>query len=576
MRIKQKEMKKGFVLVLITMLALSCNKFDDSAIWNKLNDHEGRIAYLEEVCKTMNTNIVTLQTLVTALEANDYIINASPLVTGDGYTFTFKSGKSVVVYDGVDGVDGTDGKDGVNGKDGDTPVISVMKDVDGIYYWTVNNQWLLINGEKVRASAIDGKDGENGTDGTNGVNGANGKDGITPKFKIQDDYWYISYDNGNSWEKLGKASGSNGLNGDDGDSFFKGVSMSDGFVQFTLNDENATVIKVPYLMEDTLVFVSEKPGDVKTKLTNQQKRSVVHLIVKGAVDASDVRYIADQMLALEILDMRETDLAGVPDYAFCKGELKYGKETIREVYLPESCLSIGSDAFYGCVNLRTVDAPNAVPLGSAFQHCNLDKLIAAKAVIPSTGSVKLFEYGKSVTVAEASDAGIIDTVYCHTGITSIGVFGASVKNVIFGEPASIKVIETGDFTRCGFNTFVLPASVETIQSSAFSQPSLNLFVIPQNSKLKTIECSYNKYGPFSYGSYDAKPNLSILCFLKKPIWVHCLFYYSTDYNFGSHYKSNGNLYVPRSCISLYEDSHWGNDFADVIAIEDSEYANWGL
>ena len=62
------------------MLALSCNKFDDSAIWNKLNDHEGRIAYLEEVCKTMNTNIVTLQTLVTALEANDYIINASPLV----------------------------------------------------------------------------------------------------------------------------------------------------------------------------------------------------------------------------------------------------------------------------------------------------------------------------------------------------------------------------------------------------------------------------------------------------------------------------------------------------------------
>ena len=576
MRIKQKEMKKGFVLVLITILALSCNKFDDSAIWNKLNDHEGRIAYLEEVCKTMNTNIVSLQTLVTALEANDYIINASHLVTGDGYTFTFKSGKSVVVYDGVDGVDGTDGKDGVNGKDGVTPVISVMKDVDGIYYWTVNNQWLLINGEKVRASAIDGKDGENGTDGTNGVNGANGKDGITPKFKIQDDYWYISYDNGNSWEKLGKASGSNGLNGDDGDSFFKGVSMSDGFVQFTLNDENATVIKVPYLMEDTLVFVSEKPGDVKTKLTNQQKRSVVHLIVKGTVDASDVRYIADQMLALEILDMRETDLAGVPDYAFCKGELKYGKETIREVYLPESCLSIGSYAFYGCVNLRTVDAPNAVPLGSAFQHCNLDKLIAAKAVIPSTGSVKLFEYGKSVTVAETSAAGIIDTIYCHTGITSIGVFGANVKNVIFGEPASIKVIETGDFTQCGFNTFVLPASVETIQSSAFSQPSLNLFVIPQNSKLKTIECSDNKYGPFSYGPYDAEPNLSILCFLKKPIGVHCLFYYSTDYHFGSHYISNGNLYVPRSCISLYEDSHWGDDFADVVAIEDSEYANWGL
>lgn len=577
MRIKQKEMKKGFVLVLITMLALSCNKFDDSAIWDKLNDHEGRIAYLEEVCKTMNTNIVNLQTLVTALEANDYIINASPLVTGDGYTFTFKSGKSVVIYDGKDGVDGTDGKDGVNGKDGVTPVISVMKDVDGIYYWTVNNQWLLINGEKVRASAIDGKDGENGTDG------------ITPKFNIQDDYWYISYDNGNSWEKLGKASGSNGLNGDDGDSFFKGVSMSDGFVQFTLNDENETVIKVPYLMEDTLMFVSEKPGDVKTKLTNQQKRSVVHLIVKGAVDASDVRYIADQMLALEILDMRETDLTGVPDYTFCKGKLKYGKETIREVYLPESCLSIGSYAFYGCVNLKLINSPGVVKIGEqCLQYCQLDKIVTApwenySDLLDCT--IRRLEFSPNATTATfpfppqeslTDFEGIVDTVYCHTGITSIGTLGANVKNVIFEEPASIKVIETNDFTSCGFKNFVLPASVETIQSKAFSQPSLNLFVIPQNSKLKTIECSDNRYGPFSYGSYDAKPNLSILCFLKKPIGVHCLFYYSTDYHFGSHYKSNGNLYVPRSCISLYEDSHWGNDFADVIAIEDSEYANWGL
>ena len=559
-------MKKGFVLVLTTMLALSCNKFDDSAIWDKLNDHEGRIAYLEEVCKTMNANIVNLQTLVTALESDDYIINASPLVTGDGYTFTFKSGKSVVIYDGKDGVDGNDGV---------TPTISVMKDVDGIYYWTVNNQWLLINGEKVRAFAMDGKDGENGTDGTNGVNGANGKDGITPKFKIQDDYWYISYDNGNSWDKLGKASGSNGLNGDDGDSFFKGVSMSDGFVQFTLNDEDGTIIKVPYLMEDTLIFVSEKPGDVKTKLTNQQKRSVVHLIVKGTVDASDVRYIADQMLALEILDMRETDLTGVPDYAFCKGELKYGKETIREVYLPESCLSIGSYAFYGCINLKTVEAPNAVTSGSAFQYCNLDKLIAAKAVLPATGSVKRFEYGKSVTIAAASAAGIIDTIYCHTGITSIETIGANVKSVIFEEPASIKVIEEKDFSQLSCKKFVLPSSVETIQTLAFAGNNLELFVIPKNSKLTKIETEIGYYGEYigAFSKTLNDSNLSILCYLDNIIAINCLFYTSSSHN---HYNSIGMLYVPKKSVEKYKASQWSKEFADVVAIEDSEYANWGL
>ena len=73
-------MKKLLVIALIAFFtAVSCSKFDDSAIWDKLNDHENRIAYLEEVCKKMNTDIVNLQTIVTALEINDYIVNVSPL-----------------------------------------------------------------------------------------------------------------------------------------------------------------------------------------------------------------------------------------------------------------------------------------------------------------------------------------------------------------------------------------------------------------------------------------------------------------------------------------------------------------
>ena len=53
--------------IMARCLVISCSKFDDSAIWDKLNDHEKRIAYLEEVCNKMNNDIVNLQTLVTAL-----------------------------------------------------------------------------------------------------------------------------------------------------------------------------------------------------------------------------------------------------------------------------------------------------------------------------------------------------------------------------------------------------------------------------------------------------------------------------------------------------------------------------
>ena len=155
-------MRKFTILLMAICFVTSCSEFDDSEIWDKLNDHEYRIAYLEEVCNKMNADIANLQTIVTAIENNDFIVNAFPLSDGSGYSLTFKSGKSIVVYNG---------KNGVNGKDGITPIVSVMKDVDGIYYWTVNGEWLLVNGEKVRASALDGEKGADGKDGQNGIDG---------------------------------------------------------------------------------------------------------------------------------------------------------------------------------------------------------------------------------------------------------------------------------------------------------------------------------------------------------------------------------------------------------------------
>lgn len=262
---------------------VSCQKFDASDIWDKLNDHESRIAYLEEVCKNMNTNIVNLQAIVTALETNDYIISASPLVTGDGYTFLFRSGKSVVIYNGKDGQNGTNGIDGV------TPVISVKQDADGCYYWTVNGEWLVVDGKKIKASATDGQNGTNG---------------VTPQFKIEEDYWFISYDNGANWERLGKASGSNGLNGTNGDSFFKGVYMESSCVHFILNDGKDTIISIPFYSPTELTIDNNIAGELRTRITSEQKRELLSMTITGVISEDDMKFINSQMLALENLDMR--------------------------------------------------------------------------------------------------------------------------------------------------------------------------------------------------------------------------------------------------------------------------------
>jgi hypothetical protein len=69
----------------------------------------------------------------------------------------------------------------------------------------------------VKAEGKDGQNGSNGSSGSNGQNGSNGKDGVTPQLKIENGFWYVSYDNGATWTQLGQATGDKGDKGDDGE-----------------------------------------------------------------------------------------------------------------------------------------------------------------------------------------------------------------------------------------------------------------------------------------------------------------------------------------------------------------------
>ena len=203
---------------LFAVVALTSCKYDDDDLWNSVHGLENRVAKLEELCKQMNTNISSLQTIVTALQNNVYVTGTTPLMKDGkeiGYTITFSKGNPITIYHG---------KDGQDGEDGITPTISVKKDTDGVYYWTLNGEFIVVDGGKIQA------------EGTNGTNGT------TPQFKIENDYWFVSYDNGTNWTQLGKATGEDGIGGD---SMFSGVDYetSTDYVIFTLS--NGTQIKLP-------------------------------------------------------------------------------------------------------------------------------------------------------------------------------------------------------------------------------------------------------------------------------------------------------------------------------------------
>ena len=274
----QNTMRKG-ILLIFTMLAtlIGCGQYDDSELKSDINDLKSRMAALEKQCKNMNENLTSLQAIVDAIQKQDGIVSVTDLPDGQGYSVKFVSGKVIYLYNGK------------NGTDGVTPKISVREDSDGIYYWTVDGDWLMVDGKKVRAVGLDGKDGQSGDDG---------KDAVTPQLKIVDGFWYISYDNGKYWTKLGKATGENGKDGqdgNDGDVFFKSVTVEDGYAVFVMNDSEQTTLRIPIAGVSAVSSIKYVPesldGVVKVRYSKIDGKNVpVDIVIKfevmpqGAVD----------------------------------------------------------------------------------------------------------------------------------------------------------------------------------------------------------------------------------------------------------------------------------------------------
>ena len=396
-------MKKLFTLFAVIALLAGCSDdYDDSALTGRVDDLENRIEKLEEFCKQMNTNISSLQTIVTALQNNDYVTSVTPIMQNGkevGYTIAFSKSNPITIYHGKDGADGEDGKDE------HTPAIGVKQHTDGIYYWTLDGEWLLDNSNnKVKA---EGRDGQNGS---------------TPKLKIENGYWYVSYDNEQTWKQLGKATG-------EGDSIFQSVTQDEYNVCFTLRsgekitlpkksaltikfaegnslifqvDETKTVhytitggntenvIKAEMMNNDgaytlrttpssatagtieisakiptvnrVIVSVSDgsnmimaaidvsiapfdgktiivtEPGTLAELLAGYDKTSITELTIIGSLNEADIKTLKD-LPNLAVLDMGEISLEKIPDYAFQE------KESLTSIVLPKTLKNIGVRAF---------------------------------------------------------------------------------------------------------------------------------------------------------------------------------------------------------------------------------------
>ena len=466
-------MKKLLTLFAIALAVVvsSCSKFDDSAIWDKLNeqeqtlnDHEKRIAALEELCKQMNTNINALQTLVEALEKRDYITNVSPVREDGvvvGYTISFASSDTITIYNGKDGSDGTGGY---------TPQIGVKKDADGLYYWTLDGEWLLDdNGNKVKAVGEDGRDGQDGTDGTNGSNGSNGQDGqdgedgtdgrdgvdgITPRLKIENDYWYVSYDEGATWIELGRATGedgadgSDGSDGEDGDSIFSSVTQDEEYVYFNLAD--GTMITLPKHDKENIQF-----EDLQVKAIccrHWDTNNDGELSYSEAAAVTDIGLVFNgQANIIAFTEFRYfTGITQIDNSAF------EGCSKLWKVVLPENLERIGSSAFSKCYSLCHIELPNSITdIGAyAFSGC--------KSLISITIPDKVTVINKYLF----ADCTNLQNITLLEGITSLkercfNIYECSIEN--FTIPSTVSLVSGASVPNAKiiYCKPIIPPSTET-------------------------------------------------------------------------------------------------------------------
>ena len=209
-------MKKILFFVVAMFAVISCESYDDTAIWEKLENDE-RAENLEILCNQMNTNVLALQKIVAALKSSVQVENVVKLMEkgkDTGYMITFTDKQSVAVYHRTDVMEGY------------TPCIGVRPDASDAYCWVLDGSWLLDDIENKIHVIADGQTAA-----------------VSPEIKLEDGSWYISVDKGETWLQLEKP-----VKGEESYSFFQNIDISDRTrILLTLND--GTTLRLPIKQE---------------------------------------------------------------------------------------------------------------------------------------------------------------------------------------------------------------------------------------------------------------------------------------------------------------------------------------
>ena len=256
------KMKRYIVagILATAFLVGGCGKF----VRDELITMQNEIDRLYTQVDDMNKDLAALRSIVYAMGANGYIVGVEEGTDEDGRTFyklKFRTitpdadGRGYEVTDDAFSVQLYTGVDGKDGTDAVPYVVSAKQDEeDGRWYWysAQDEDWL--KDDQGNRFPVDGK---------------------TPQLKVEEGFWFVSWDGGLTWEDTTwKAKG------EDAYELFTKAEVFDDRVELTLAADGSVLVLPRFLPVDVDLTVGGEPLENQVLIAPGETVSI-HYVLSG-------------------------------------------------------------------------------------------------------------------------------------------------------------------------------------------------------------------------------------------------------------------------------------------------------
>ena len=373
------------------------------------------------------------------------------------------------------------------------------------------------------------------------------KDGITPLLKIENDYWFVSYDNGETWQQEGLArgekgekgeqgekgeAGEKGEKGDKGDSMFLSFEQDSAFVYLLLPDSSKVKIaKVTteggYNEEDFIDFkdvaaksaLLEISPSIDTNLDGEiSYKEAANYPYSLKLYNRDIRSLKELKFFTNIssCNIHESNLVEIEFPEQMDSILYLYADKIKCVKLPKQCKYVGGCRIPGA--LMFIANEGLEQIGKEqWTTTNLKKLVlpnSLKQILSYSPTISVqgtsFVFPENLEGQGGCIQALVDTVYWNAinfkedyatrytrGLALnrsdvANVSNSKIKSIIFGEK-----VETIPAYLCynltGITEVSIPDNVKSIGFGAFEGCS-NLTTLSLGQGL-------TKIGEWAFSSY---------------------------------------------------------------------------